>query len=110
MTIADWIEARDPCAPPALLERLHGLLPSEPGADAVSGAASAQAEVLIRTATDVVARLLREGATSRDSALDLLVADALATYAFEAQSDDPGELDARCAWAMRHVSAIADGT
>jgi hypothetical protein len=108
VTIADWIAGRDPAAPRALLERLHALLPEQPGVGTAPDDA-VQPEVLIRTATDVVARLLRERATTRDSALDLLVADALATYAFEAQADDPDALDARCAWAMRHLSAIADG-
>ncbi|MDZ7581626.1 MAG: hypothetical protein U5R30_13705 [Deltaproteobacteria bacterium] len=57
---------------------------------------------------EVLRRLLHDGQTARDGALELLAADALATYAFEAEGDAPSDLDARCSWAMRFFSAIAD--
>jgi hypothetical protein len=69
--------------------------------------AEAPAEAMVRAAGVVLSRLLREGETARDSALELLSADALATYALEAQSDDPDALDERCRWAMQHLSRIA---
>jgi hypothetical protein len=62
---------------------------------------------MVRAAGAVLARLLRDGETARDSAMELLAADALVTYAFEAQSEDPNALEAHCEWAMRHLSEIA---
>ena len=57
---------------------------------------------------EVLRGVLRDGPVARDVALELLAADALATYAFEAEGDAPGDLDARCGWAMRYFSSIAD--
>ena len=55
----------------------------------------------------LVAELLRNDSTSRESALDLLTADALVTYAFEAAGEDASSIDAHAALAMRRISAIA---
>lgn len=104
MTVAHWVAAREPVPPASLAARLQALLPE----DARTTGASAAPPMLVEAAAAVIERLLQEGATTRASALDLLVADALATYACEAQADDPAALDARCTWAMRHLSMIAN--
>jgi hypothetical protein len=44
----------------------------------------------------------------RAAALDLLAADALATYAFEAAADDPDAIPARARAAMARLSSFAD--
>ena len=54
-----------------------------------------------------VARLLREQCTSRAAALDLLAADALATYAFELAADDPDRIPELAARAMARFAALA---
>jgi hypothetical protein len=51
--------------------------------------------------------LITQGCAQRETALDLLAADALVTYAFEAASEDPGRLQARAAAAMRDISSVA---
>lgn len=104
MTVTDWVAAREPAPPATLAARLQALLPGE----ARTTDASAAPAMLVEAAAAIIARLLQEGATTRGSALDLLVADALATYACEAQTDDPATLDARCTWAMHHLSTIAN--
>jgi hypothetical protein len=45
----------------------------------------------------------------RESALDLLAADALATYALEAAAETPATLEDRALDAMNRLTAIADG-
>lgn len=104
MTVADWVAAREPVPPATLAARLQALLP----ADARTTDASAAPSMMVEAAAAVISRLLQEGATTRGSALDLLAADALVTYACEAQADDPATLDARCTWAMQHLSTIAN--
>jgi len=65
------------------------------------------AETLLAAGERLVGSLLDEEATSRGSALDLLAADALVTYAFEAASERPGELAAQCRAAMVRIAALA---
>ena len=101
MTVDEWVAGREPPPPPRLRERVRELLSLH-----VTGEVTVEA--LVRASGEVVAPLVRGGATARSSALELLAADALATYAFEAQADDPHSLDERCGWAMRHLSAVAD--
>lgn len=96
-----WLAARTPVPPPALAARLAELALPYEGHVPMS-------EALLLASGDVLRRLLHDGQTARDGALELLTADALATYAFEAEGDTPDDLDARCAWAMRYFSAIAD--
>lgn len=58
-------------------------------------------------AETLAARLLRAERSSRDTALDLLVVDALVTYAFELAGDEPTAIDARGERAMRRLAALA---
>ena len=58
----------------------------------------------VAAAGRAVARLLRDQSTARASALDLLAADALATYAFELAADDP-DARARAQQLLRDVAA-----
>ncbi len=102
MTLTTWIESRSPAPPERLRARLEALV----GATDVAG--REPPEVLVAIGGDVLGTLLREGQTSRDGALAVLAADALVTYAFEFQTDVPERIDARCSWAMRFLSGIAD--
>lgn len=61
----------------------------------------------IAAAEHTVARLLRDQSTSRASALDLLAADALATYAFELAADEPDAIPELAARAMARFAALA---
>jgi hypothetical protein len=88
MTIGEWLASRAPAAPPLLAARLRELL----GAAANDDARYAS-ERCLAIAEATVTGLLREGRIGRESANDLLAADALVTYAFEAAGDDPAKLD-----------------
>lgn len=100
MTPREWLDARVPPPPPNLRARLEELL-----LEHVEGEITPDA--LVRASGQVLTNLVRGQATARASALELLAADALATYAFEAQADEPATLDAACTRAMLALSGIA---
>lgn len=91
--------APDPAPPEALAYRVSQLLSAVP-------ARGGAVEQHIAAAERTVARLLRDQSTSRASALDLLAADALATYAFELAADDPDCIPALAAMAMARFAAL----
>ena len=103
MILAVWLDARRPIPPAALRQRIdaaHGL---DLHADAEDAA-----ETLLAAGERLVRSLLVEEATSRESAIDLLAADALVTYAFEAASERPIDLSTRAAVAMARIAALGD--
>jgi hypothetical protein len=101
-----WVSDFTPVPPPVLAERVEALVgprmkpgQTAPGPDEYMDAADA-----------LLQELLRDDSTSRASAIDLLVVDALVTYAFEAASDEPGRVAARAADAMRRIASRAGPT
>jgi hypothetical protein len=103
VTLAEWLATRVPAPPPALQARLDDVLAGRRGEDA-----SAAPDACLDAAEELLASLLRDGCTSRGSALDLLAVDALVTYAFEAAAADPASLDERAGRAMARISAAAN--
>jgi uncharacterized membrane protein len=101
MRLSDWLDARRPVPPPALRARIDAALGGSLDTDAAEAV-----EACLRAGERLVATLLRENATSRESAVDLLAADALVTYAFEAASDRPAELAVRAADAMSRIASL----
>jgi hypothetical protein len=102
LTLGAWLAAREPAPPPALAARLRELL----GPDALAADTREAPALLLRAGESVLERLLREAATTRESALDLLAADALVTYAFEAAGDEPATLAARTQAAMAEIARV----
>ncbi|HEX5409776.1 MAG TPA: hypothetical protein VFW89_08415 [Gemmatimonadaceae bacterium] len=102
MTIAEWLDAHDALAPPALRARVREALgfALEQDAAAVPDAALAATEELLT-------RWLAADERARAGALELLAADALVTYAFEAAADAPDLLPARARCAMARIAALA---
>ncbi len=76
-----WLDARRPAPPAALRDRLRGAVHDAPLALAAHLAEQG------RELLEVVAARPEGG---RELALDLLAADAFATYAFEAQAEEGG--------------------
>ena len=101
MILAQWLDLRQPVPPPALRARIDAAL--GPDLQVVSGDL---AETLLAAGERLVRDLLADDATSRESALDLLAADALVTYAFEAASEHPIDLAPRAAVAMRRIAEL----
>ena len=103
MNLAGWLDARRPVPPPALRARIDDAL-----GDSLQSDANDALESCLSAGERLVESLLRANATTRESALDLLAADALVTYAFEAGSERPRELAARARDAMARIAAIGD--
>lgn len=89
MTVADWLDSRRPAPPPTLRAHLDRRVPP-----ASRGAGEgALPDHLAAAGRGLLERVLSDPTAGRDLALDLLAADALVTYAFEAQAEaDPGRL------------------
>jgi uncharacterized membrane protein len=101
MTLSGWLDARRPVPPPALRTRIDVAL-----GDSLASDAGDALEACLSAGERLVESLLRNNATTRESALDLLAADALVTYAFEAGSDRPRELAGRARDAMTRIAAL----
>lgn len=101
MSAREWLVTSEPAAPAALRARLESVLAE------VADPAAPPADVFLAAGEALVARLLADGRTSRDAALDLLTADALLTYAFEAAASEPGGLPGRARAAMVRMAALA---
>ena len=76
--LAAWLDARRPAPPPALRHHLRGLVQDAPGN---------LPEHLADAGVVLLGRVLSHPEGGRELALDLLAADALVTYAFEAQAE-----------------------
>ena len=101
MTIGEWIDTRTPSPPPELRSLVRAAL----GAAAMEDARWT-ADRCVDAAERLVAEVLGEGRTSRAHAAELLTADALVTYAFEAASDEPATLLARAHGAMTRLARL----
>ena len=101
--MAAWVSARTPEPPAALAERVGALYARAAAHDEPAPTADG----CVHAAAHAVGALIADGATSRSTALDLLAADALATYAFELASERPDTLAALADEAMRRFAALA---
>ena len=100
MALSHWLSSTHATAP-ALSQRMRAAIDS---VDAVGGAVEDRA---LSGALQLAKEVLRETAGARTSAITLLAADALMTYAFEAAADTPDRIDALAEDAIRRVSAMA---
>lgn len=105
MTVGQWLDAREPIPPPALSIRIREAL-----GDSLARPAADASEILLTASEHLVRTLLEIGSTSRDTAIDLLAADALVTYALEAASEAPDSMRERALDAMRRIAAVAHAT
>lgn len=102
-SVGAWLVALQPPPPLALAQRLSDLLAphwSEP--------VGRVPDICLEVGEQLLDTLLASGSTSRGTALDLLAADALVTYAFQAAADAPAELEARAVRAMAIIAALPD--
>jgi len=102
--VLDWLAQRDSASPPALASRVRAIATEASAPEAGASPAAA----LVHATGAVLERLLRDRETARTSALELLAADALATYAMEALGDQPALLESQCEQAMRFFAERAD--
>ena len=104
-TVRAWLDARDPAPPPALAARAREVLGEHGGL-----AAAPTAEPFLVAAEALLGRMLREGSDTRRSALDLLVADALVTWAFESATEGEDDLVLLAGDAMSRIGCLAGDT
>ncbi len=93
-----WISSREPAPPAVLSDRLATVVGDRSCADS-----QALAELLVEEA----ARLLATLHDGRKGAEDLLVADALITYAMEAAADEPDAIEGVAARAVQRLGAVS---
>ncbi len=87
MTVAEWLDSREPSPPSRLAERLRSVLGDRGTlATALNPACLAQAGIALLRAIE------ERECNDRSDALDLLAADALVSYAFEAAANSTVEL------------------
>src|SRR5206468_12086332 len=96
------LQSRTSVPPAAMMARVIRALGNRAGNDA-SDAYTA----CLDAAAELLERLLADDDLRRDSAIDLLAADALVTYAFESAALDIDRLDDRAASAMTRLGALA---
>ena len=97
----EWLAERRPAPPAALVARIEAVL-----GDAANEQAGRAAEICLRAAEGLVSELLRGDCGARESALDLLAADALVTYAFEAAAETPETLATTASAAMQRIASL----
>jgi hypothetical protein len=103
VTVGGWLGARTVVAPPALAARVREALGEHWSDDA-----SATHAVCEAAAERVLASLLAARETGRETALDLLAADALVTYAFEHAAELPDGLEARASAVMLRIATLGE--
>ena len=80
-----WLDSRRPAPPGALRERLNRAVD-----DRLPAPGSRLPAYLAQLGRSLLDGVVRKPQGGRELALDLLAADAFATYAFEAQAEDTG--------------------
>jgi hypothetical protein len=103
VTVGEWLRSRTPQPPAALSARLNAVL-----AESLGESADRVPDVFLAAGERLVTEMLRNDSTSRLSALDLLTADALVTYVFEAAGGDVSTIDGRAVGAMTRIAALGD--
>ena len=101
-TVGDWLASRTP-APPDIL---RDLVAAALGTKAKRRVADTEA-VCLDAAERVLMRLFSKGFAGRGDAPDLLVADALVTYALEFAAEVSRDLGSRATSAIRRFGALS---
>lgn len=101
MTLGEWLDARDPAPPAALADALRSELAAE-----LHLPFSHAPGTLLKAGERVLERVLRAEPQTPAVAPDLLLADALVTYAFEAVAESAADADRLARDAMARLGAM----
>ncbi len=102
MTVSDWIASRAADSPPALRRRILAELGDEANVDEAR-----TMEICLGAAARALGAIIDARRFDRAGALDLLVVDALTTYAYEHASADHIDLDRAARSGLRQFGEIA---
>ena len=101
MTLGEWLDARDPAPPAALADALRAEL------NEVLDVPIAEAPgAFLKAGERVLQRVLKAEPQTPAVAPDLLLADALVTYAFEAVAESAADADRLAREAMARLGAM----
>ena len=103
MTILTWLDSRTPESPSSLRTRILEALGDRADLDAAQAPTACLDAALM-----ILQDLVREDPIRRDRAGELLAADALVTYAFEAVAER-SDLDTFADLAMTQLAELASG-
>lgn len=95
-----------PAPPPVLARHVEAALAAVSVSD--RGVDGPTMTSCVAAAERLLRRLLSDGRGARDTAIDLLTADALITYAFEMAADTPDLIAARAEDAMLRLAELAN--
>ena len=101
MTLGEWLAAREPAPPAALADALHAEL-----GDVLDVPLAEAPGALLKAGERVLERVLRAEPQTPAIAPDLLLADALVTYAFEAVAESASDADRLAREAMSRLGAL----
>lgn len=100
LSLQEWLATREPAPPDALLARML---------EEIEKLGIVQSDAAPRMLADAGASILelleKDGCTDRASALDLLAADALFTYALEAAAESQSGVEAASLYVLEKVTA-----
>jgi hypothetical protein len=99
-----WLESRTPESPAALVECIRKVFAEHPEYETLD-----RVDAFVDAGELLLRRVLVTDTEARESALDLLAADACVTYAFEAAADEPAKLGARAEAAKVKIANVAMG-
>lgn len=103
MTVQEWLNSRVPQPPATLAQGVRAALGNDIGADAAR-----TTEVCLRAAERALRAILEAERFGRDGALDLLIVDALTTYAYEhASASDATDISVAADEGIRLFGSIA---
>jgi len=103
--VEEWVAGRTPPPPPALSARLAEVARSLDEGRCGSGVR--HHDTVFQALLSGAEAVLRGLPAGRGAAIDLLAADALISYAFEAATDDCDRLGANAEEAMHRIATIA---
>ena len=103
MTVGAWLRSRTPVPPTTMLAGMNDALGERASLDA-----AAAPTAFLDAGVTLLEVLLRTDVLPRDRAGDLLTADALVTYAFEAAASSPMAVDDFATAAMTRLAALAE--
>jgi hypothetical protein len=101
-----WVAERTPQAPPALATFVAEALAGAPGGETPAEIARACLWAGERALAGVLSRDAGEREAARGVAHELLTADALVTYAFEAAAESPDRIGVLARDAMAELSRV----
>lgn len=106
--VHQWLAAHERGVPPALARHMRDSVVSGSGTSSGTTGTSGTVDDLLSGGESMLRSAIAAIPMTRAQALDVLGADALVTYAFEAAADEPRRLVERADAAMSRIAVLAE--